>query len=38
MRRVPMAVMGSADQPEVHGIGAAAKRIRQDVVYLDQMP
>ena len=38
MRRVPVAVMGSADESQVFGIGAAAKRIRQDVVYLDQMP
>ena len=37
MRRVPKAVMGSAREPEVFGIGAAAQRIRQDVVYLDQM-
>ena len=37
MRRVPMAVMGSAAEPEIPGIGAAAQRIRQDVVYLDQM-
>ena len=30
-------VMGSAAEPEIPGIGTAAQRIRQDVVYLDQM-
>ncbi|MDE0217879.1 MAG: hypothetical protein OXJ90_01315, partial [Spirochaetaceae bacterium] len=37
MRRVPMAVMGSTEESEVPGIGAAAQRIRRDVVYLDQV-
>ena len=32
-----MAVVDSADKPEVFGIGAAAQRIRQDVVYLYQV-
>ena len=38
MRHVPVAVVGSARQPEVPWIGAAAHGIRQDMVYLDQMP
>ena len=37
MRRMPKAVMGSAHEPEVVEIGAAAQRIGQDVVYLNQM-
>ena len=34
---VPVAVVGSAEKAEVGLVGAAAKRIRADVVYLDQM-
>ena len=38
VRRVPMTVVGTAQKPQIPGIGATAQRIRQDVVYLDQMP
>ena len=32
-----MPVVGVTEQSEIRGIGAAAQRIRQNVVYLDQM-
>ncbi len=32
-----MAMVGSAEKPEVPGISTTAKRIGQDVVYLYQM-
>ena len=32
-----MAVVGSAKEPEILGIGAAAQSIGLDVVYLDQV-
>ena len=37
VRSVPMTVMGVTEQSEISGIGAAALRIRHDMVYLDQM-
>ena len=37
VRRVPMTVVGMADESQILGIGTAAQRIRQDVVYLDQV-
>ena len=36
-RCVPLAVMRSAQQAQVPRIGAAAERMRVDVVYLKQM-
>jgi len=35
--RVPMTVVGLAEQSQVFQIGATPQRIRQDVVYLYQM-
>ena len=35
--RVPVAVMGATEKSEVPRIGAAAQRMRDDVVDLDQM-
>ena len=32
-----MTVMGVTEQSEISGIGAAALRIRHDVIYLDQV-
>ena len=32
-----MAVVGSAEEAEISGIDAAAERIGEDVVYLDQV-
>ena len=37
VRRVPMTVVGSAEQSEIPGIGTTAQRIGEDVVYLDHM-
>ena len=33
-----VAVMGGAEEPKIIGLGAAAKRVGEDVIYLKQVP